>query len=99
MEDPQFVVLVIVNDPEGGGFGGTTAGPAVHDIVSELLRYYNIKPEYTDEDLSKINNERVTLPKLNGMYASEAEGILLAEGLKYSVQGAARSKEFKVKDQ
>jgi beta-lactam-binding protein with PASTA domain len=41
----------------------------------------------------------VSLPKLNGLYASEAESILLAEGLKYSVQNAGSSKEFKVKDQ
>jgi stage V sporulation protein D (sporulation-specific penicillin-binding protein) len=99
MDDPKFVVLVVVDDPQGGGFGNTTAGPAVHDIVEELLRYYNIKPEYTDEEKAKLENEQKKVPKVTGTGASEAAGILLGEGLKYNTQGADKSTDFKVKDQ
>jgi stage V sporulation protein D (sporulation-specific penicillin-binding protein) len=44
MEDPQFVVLVIVRNPKKGEFGSTTAGPAVKTILEEVLRYKSIKP-------------------------------------------------------
>ncbi|MDR2610779.1 MAG: penicillin-binding protein 2 [Clostridiales Family XIII bacterium] len=44
MEDPQFVVLVVVSNPEIGEFGSTTAGPAVKEILTEILRYKSIKP-------------------------------------------------------
>lgn len=44
MDDPQFTVLVIVDDPVIGSSGRLTAGPAVKEILTELLRYKNIKP-------------------------------------------------------
>jgi stage V sporulation protein D (sporulation-specific penicillin-binding protein) len=99
MDDPKFVVLVVVDDPEGGGFGNTTAGPAVHDIVEELLRYYNIKPEYTDAEKASLSSVQKTVPELSKITASEAQGILLSEGLKYNIQGADISTDFDVKDQ
>jgi stage V sporulation protein D (sporulation-specific penicillin-binding protein) len=44
MDDPQFVVLVIVRNPKLGEHGSTTAGPAVKEILEEILRYKSIKP-------------------------------------------------------
>ncbi|MDR0817746.1 MAG: PASTA domain-containing protein [Clostridiales Family XIII bacterium] len=99
MDDPQFVVLVVVDDPEEGGFGNTTAGPAVHDILEELLRYYNVKPQFTDSELAKMAEKQKTVPDVTGLIASDAQGILLGEELVYNIQGADKSTDFKVKDQ
>jgi stage V sporulation protein D (sporulation-specific penicillin-binding protein) len=44
MEDPQFVVLVVVSNPAIGEYGSTTAGPAVKSILTEIFRYKSIKP-------------------------------------------------------
>ena len=45
VEDPQFTVLVIINDPAGGEYyGGQIAAPIAHDIFLQLFRYANIKP-------------------------------------------------------
>lgn len=45
VEDPQFTVLVIINDPAGGEYyGGQVAAPIAHDIFLQLFRYANVKP-------------------------------------------------------
>lgn len=45
VEDPQFTVLIIINDPGGGEYyGGQIAAPIAHDIFIQLFRYANIKP-------------------------------------------------------
>jgi stage V sporulation protein D (sporulation-specific penicillin-binding protein) len=99
MDNPQFVVLVVVDDPLDGGSGSSSAGPAVHDITSELLRYYNVKPEYTDAELAQLSGDQKTVPKVSGLDVSEAQGILTEEGLRYKIQGTKKTSGFKVKDQ
>ncbi len=41
-EDPQFLVLVIIREPESSSWGSETAAPLFFDIAKELLIYYNI---------------------------------------------------------
>ncbi len=64
VENPQFTVLVIINDPAGGEYyGGQIAAPIAHDIFLQLFRYANVKPingnQNLLDDLNK-NNEQVT---------------------------------------
>ncbi|HRN71405.1 MAG TPA: penicillin-binding transpeptidase domain-containing protein, partial [Candidatus Woesebacteria bacterium] len=41
-EDPQFLVFVIINEPEVSSWGSETAAPLFFDIAKDLLVYYNI---------------------------------------------------------
>jgi stage V sporulation protein D (sporulation-specific penicillin-binding protein) len=99
IDDPKFVTLVIVDTPKVGEFGSTTAGPAVREITEEILRYMNIKPEYTDEEKADRQNNAVVLPQLAGKPVSEAESILLSLELNYSAQGKNAGEDFTVADQ
>ncbi len=61
VENPQFTVLVIINDPSGGEYyGGLIAAPIAHDIFVQLFRYANIKPldgnQALLKDLEKKND-------------------------------------------
>lgn len=61
-EDPQFTVLVIINDPAGGEYyGGQIAAPIAHDIFLQLFRYANVKPingnQNLIDDLNKKDEE------------------------------------------
>ena len=52
VEDPQFTVLVIINDPSGGEYyGGQIAAPIAHDIFLQLFRYANVKPINGNQNL------------------------------------------------
>jgi cell division protein FtsI (penicillin-binding protein 3) len=44
-EDPAFTILVIVDEPEGKGWGGTVAAPVFAAIGKELLHYLKVPPE------------------------------------------------------
>lgn len=58
VEDPQFTVLVIINDPAGGQYyGGQIAAPIAHDIFVQLFRYANIKPINGNQSLLDDINE------------------------------------------
>ena len=67
VEDPQFTVLIIINDPAGGEYyGGQIAAPIAHDIFLQLFRYANIKPidgnKTLLDDLQKKQAEENTAP-------------------------------------
>jgi cell division protein FtsI/penicillin-binding protein 2 len=44
VEDPQFIMLVKLDNPGGNVWGSTTAAPVFKEIASEILRYYQISP-------------------------------------------------------
>ncbi len=41
-ENPQFLVFVVINEPESSSWGSETAAPLFFDIAKDLLIYYNI---------------------------------------------------------
>ncbi|MDR2355414.1 MAG: PASTA domain-containing protein [Clostridiales Family XIII bacterium] len=100
MEDPQLAVLVIVDEPQGVKFGSTTAAPGVRDILSDVLRYKNIAPQYTQEELAAMQRSYVVVPNLTGMLFSDAAGKLLGSGLDYIASPAGdAATDFTVADQ
>jgi cell division protein FtsI/penicillin-binding protein 2 len=44
VEDPQFVVLVKIDEPQETPWGETAAGPALGEILSELFLLYGVEP-------------------------------------------------------
>ncbi|MDR2296348.1 MAG: PASTA domain-containing protein [Clostridiales Family XIII bacterium] len=100
MDDPQLAVLVIVDEPQGIKFGSTTAAPGVKDILSDVLRYKNIEPRYTQEELAVLQQGYVIVPNVTDMSFSDAAGKLLGSDL-YCVASPAGSEDvdFTVVDQ
>ncbi|CAN5207771.1 penicillin-binding protein [soil metagenome] len=43
-EDPKFLTLVVIQEPEVSSWGSETAAPLFFDIAKELLIYYNVAP-------------------------------------------------------
>lgn len=81
VEDPQLVVLAIVDEPKQGSYyGGVVAGPIVRDIMSYSLRYLGVNPDNTQTD--KIYS-KATIPEIRNMKFSEAKEKLNSVGLKY----------------
>lgn len=42
IENPKIVVLYIVNDPSGSGFGSDIAAPGAKELMKNTLRYMNV---------------------------------------------------------
>jgi cell division protein FtsI/penicillin-binding protein 2 len=45
VEDPEFITLVIIDEPGKSYFGSQVAAPAFKEIMRWVLNYYNIPPE------------------------------------------------------
>ncbi len=80
-DEPEFVVLILVDEPKVGTiFGSTVAAPFVSDVMEEILQYYGYTPD-SDERI-------VTVPNVTGMSVESAKDTLKTEGLAVSVQGS-----------
>jgi stage V sporulation protein D (sporulation-specific penicillin-binding protein) len=100
MEDPQVAVLLIVDEPQGIKYGSSTAAPGVRDILSDVLRYLNIAPRYTQEELAAMQRDYVIVPNVSEMSFSDAAGKLLGSGLSYIGSPASgEDADFTVVDQ
>lgn len=55
MDDPQVLVLLIINNPQGVYYGGTIAAPVVKEIFSNILPYLGVDRDPVTEAESETN--------------------------------------------
>jgi len=46
--DPQIMVLVLVDEPVGIYYGGTVAAPVAREIFDNILPYFGVEPNFTE---------------------------------------------------
>lgn len=63
VEDARFVTLIVIDDPKGTYYGGQIAAPVFKDLMSQLVRYYQISPSITKQGAIPTAREH-TLPKI-----------------------------------
>ncbi len=86
-DDPQVAILLLLDNPTSETVyisGGNMAAPVVGHILSEVLPYLGVQPEYTEEELQTLN---VTVPKFAGMTVEEATQTLEKLGLTVRIIG------------
>lgn len=87
--DPQIACLVLLDEPKGGQYyGGVIAAPVCAKILEETLQYMNIEPQYTTEELEKIETP---VPNLKNMKIDSAKELLDQNNLKYIIEGSGDS--------
>ena len=83
--DPQVIVLVMVDDPQGENFyGSQVAAPVCTEVLSNVLPYMGLLPEYTDEELAQLE---VAVPNEEYLSVDEARATLEALMLDVKVVG------------
>ncbi len=81
IEDPKFILLVIVDEPSKGKFyGSEVAGPIGNKIMNETLRYMKVEPTKDIND----NDNLIAVPSVIGQSLKEATDTLKEVGLDYS---------------
>lgn len=104
VEDPKFVVLVAIDDPQKGSiYGGQIAAPVFKDIMVQLVRYYQLSPYVKDEvavstvpvkTLPPVNSSSsgsITLPNFTGFTFGEVRDWLHQAGLNFKPDGTGRA--------
>ncbi|MGL4914105.1 MAG: stage V sporulation protein D [Romboutsia sp.] len=76
-DDPQIVVLAIVDEPTGvSAFGSTTAGPIIKEIMNDSLKYLGVEPKYSEKEKQEFQKEKVTVPDVRNLAIEEAVNVL-----------------------
>ena len=84
-DDPQIAILVMLDEPNGAEyFGGLTAAPVAGKILTDVLPYLEISPEYTPEELATLD---ASVPSVIGMDTDDAIEKITEQGLKYKIVG------------
>ena len=104
VEDPKFVVLVTIDDPSNGSiYGGQIVAPVFKDIMSQLVRYYQISPSVKEEvkvgattvqtlpNPSKNSDGSVTLPNFAGFPYGAVRDWLNEAGLYFKPDGTGNA--------
>ena len=84
--DPEIIGLLMLDEPMGGSYmGGQIAAPTFKKIFDEVLRYMDVEPQYTEEEL---NTNDKTVPNVEGLPKSEVAKAFNGSGLKYNFIGS-----------
>ncbi len=84
-DDPRIAVLIVIDEPQGASHGGgAIAAPVAGSIIEQTLKYMNVEPVYTDDELSKIN---ASAPDVVDMSVSAAKSALGNQGFTARVVG------------
>ena len=83
IDDPKIAILVLCDTPKGILYGSQTAGPCAGAIMSDIFRYLNIAPKYSEAELAAIDADKLVVPDLVERSVDDAIAELSAIGLEY----------------
>lgn len=91
-DDPEIILLVLADMPDyknngNNYYGSQIAVPAAREILTDVLPYLGISPEYTDEELAELD---IKVPLLEGSL-DDAKATLDGLGANYEVIGSGTS--------
>ena len=60
LEDPRLAILVVLDEPRDGYYGGVVAAPVFRRIAQEVLGYLNVKPSAPTPRMTVSHRSEVT---------------------------------------
>jgi len=89
VNDPRLVALVTIDEPKGYPYyGGTVAAPIFKQVVTDVLHYLKVPPQYDSQQKDKEPSPAVVaVPDLVGLDLKEAQTRLQQAGLEVKVEG------------
>lgn len=77
LEDPQFVVLIVVDNPNGVYYGAQVAAPVFKEMMTEIVRFKGIRPSHRQTvALPSRDEEKIEHHSIPQIHRSE-DGILI----------------------
>ena len=77
-DNPQLVILVVLDEPIGNDYGGMTAAPVFSNIASQALRYLKVMPtEKVDRLILEGVAKKTPEPVAPIVHASDDSGSLI----------------------
>jgi len=86
-ENPQIIGIVLIDEPKGTYYGGQVAGPIMKELMSNVLPYIGIEPQYTEEEAKMEEVLKIDVPDFTGKKVSECKAELEKLKIKFDVKG------------
>jgi len=88
-DDPKIAMLLVIDEPQGGiYYGGQIAAPAFGNLAKDILRYLNVTPQLSREEVEeKTEQAEILVPDVVNTSLEDAQRILLEAGLRTRVEG------------
>lgn len=83
--DPKIVCLMTVDEPQGTYYASVIAAPIVGDMIEETMKYMEIEPQYSEQELGAMANATIEVPNVIGKTIKEASEIIEKYGLQHNV--------------
>lgn len=84
-DDPEIAMLIFFDEPMGENYyGGSVAGPVFSKVMAEVLPYLGVEPQYTQEELSKMDG---SAPDVLTVSVEQARTKIQNEGYTAKVYG------------
>ena len=88
-DDPQVIMLVLVDEPTGDKYyGSQVAAPVCVKVMSEMLPYLEIFPQYTEEERKTL---QVSVPNVQTYKINSAKQTIENLGLTVKVIGSGEN--------
>ena len=88
-DNPRIAMLVVIDEPQGGiYYGGQIAAPVFGNLAKDILRYLNVTPELSEEEIQDMSKQtEVLVPDVVNTSLEDAQGVMLEAGLRTRVEG------------
>ena len=81
-DDPQVVLILMLDEPQGVHTGGATAAPLAGKILDDVLRYMGLEPQTTE-----VKDGETVVPDVVTMSVADAQEELNRLGLRCITEG------------
>ena len=89
INEPQIAVYVMLDEPTGGSYyGGVISAPVGSRVMSDILPYLGIEPQYSEAELKNIS---ISVPDVTTKPVLDAKKALSSVGLSYKVVGTGET--------
>ena len=86
MDDPQYAVLILLDEPSlTNAYGSTIAAPVVGAVFADILPYLGVEKVYTEEELE---NADVTVGNYVGSAPHDVQGSIALKNLSAKIMGS-----------
>ena len=86
-DDPKIAALVVIDEASAGSYyGGVIASPVVKSILSDTLRYLDIKPQYTEEEAKLLLKNKIIVPVVRNINLKEAKKLIAQSKMRYRLE-------------
>jgi len=89
-KNPQILIYVIINEPQGAPYGGVVAAPVFRALALDAIQIFNIPPQHPNEVRKGAGDTaptQVRVPNLLNLTAGDARTQVLTADLNFSIRG------------